>query len=50
MVDRVAPEFRMILEESYLSSSIEEEDTKENRALWWMWRNKLDRRLCKLLK
>ncbi|KAM1392417.1 hypothetical protein ACFX2I_019995 [Malus domestica] len=51
VVDRVAPEFRMILEESYLSSSIEEEeDTKENRALWWMWRNKLDRRLCKLLK
>ncbi|RXH92366.1 hypothetical protein DVH24_033262, partial [Malus domestica] len=51
VVDREAPEFRMILEESYLSSSIEEEeDTKENRALWWTWRKKLDDRLCKLLK
>ncbi|TQD99952.1 hypothetical protein C1H46_014456 [Malus baccata] len=51
VVDREAPEFRMILEESYLSSSIEEEeDTKENRALWWTCRKKLDDRLCKLLK
>ncbi|KAJ7946655.1 putative Separase [Quillaja saponaria] len=51
VVDDVAPEFKMILEENYLSSSIFPlEDTKENRLLWWTRRKKLDRHLGKLLR
>ncbi|KAK7839536.1 separase [Quercus suber] len=50
VVDDVAPVFKLILEENYLSSSMFPlEDTKRNRTLWWMWRKKLDCRLGKLL-
>uniref|UniRef100_A0A2N9IGR6 separase n=1 Tax=Fagus sylvatica TaxID=28930 RepID=A0A2N9IGR6_FAGSY len=51
VVDDVAPVFKLILEENYLSSSMFPlEDTKRNRTLWWMWRKKLDCRLGKLLR
>ncbi|CAL8997984.1 unnamed protein product [Prunus brigantina] len=51
VVDKVAPEFRLILEESFSSASlIFEEDTKSAWTFWWMWRQKLDLRLGKLLK
>ncbi|CAK7357007.1 unnamed protein product [Dovyalis caffra] len=51
VVDDVAPAFRFILEENYLSSSeFPLEDTKENRTLWWTKRKKLDNRLGKLLR
>ncbi|XP_011008695.1 PREDICTED: separase [Populus euphratica] len=51
VVDDVAPTFRFILEENYLSSSkFPLEDTKENRNLWWMKRKELDHRLGKLLR
>lgn len=51
VVDDVAPEFKLILEENYLSSSTSSlEDTKENRKQWWNWRKKLDHRLSEFLK
>lgn len=51
VVDDVAPAFKLILEENYLSSSMFPiEDTKSNRTMWWMWRKELDRRLGKLLR
>ncbi|XP_020532873.1 separase isoform X2 [Jatropha curcas] len=51
VIDEVAPAFKLILEENYLSSSIFPlEDTKENRTLWWMTRKKLDCQLGKLLR
>ncbi|XP_058007009.1 separase isoform X2 [Hevea brasiliensis] len=51
VVDEVAPAFKLILEENYLSSSIFPlEDTKENRNSWWMRRKKLDWQLGKLLR
>ncbi|KAJ6942111.1 separase [Populus alba x Populus x berolinensis] len=51
VVDDVAPTFRFILEENYLSSSkFPLEDTKENRNLWWAKRKELDHRLGKLLR
>ncbi|GLT85957.1 hypothetical protein SLE2022_041220 [Rubroshorea leprosula] len=49
VVDDVAPAFKEILEENYLSSNFPSEDTKKNRSLWWMRRTKLDHRLGKLL-
>ncbi|EOA19088.1 hypothetical protein CARUB_v10007755mg [Capsella rubella] len=45
VVDKVAPSFKSILEESYASSSTPEEDTKESRCIWWKKRKKLDHRL-----
>lgn len=50
VVDEVAPAFKMILEENYLSSVFPLEDTKSNRMLWWKWRKKLDHRLDKLMR
>ncbi|KAJ7968102.1 separase [Quillaja saponaria] len=51
VVDDVAPAFKMILEENYLSSSVFPlEDTKKNRMLWWTRRKKLDCHLGKLLR
>lgn len=51
VVDDVAPEFKLILEDNFLSSSMFPlEDTKENRTMWWMQRKKLDHRLSKLLR
>ncbi|KAL6964352.1 separase [Sarracenia purpurea var. burkii] len=50
VVDEVAPVFRMILEDNYLSSIQPLEDSKENRSLWWMQRKSLDQRLGKFLR
>ncbi|GAV67376.1 Peptidase_C50 domain-containing protein [Cephalotus follicularis] len=51
VVDDVAPAFKMILEENYLSSSsFPLVDTKKNRTMWWMRRKKLDLRLGILLR
>ncbi|KAF7803655.1 separase isoform X2 [Senna tora] len=50
VVDDVAPAFKMILEENYLSSACPLENTKNNRMLWWNWRKNLDHRLNKLLR
>ncbi|XP_030477632.1 separase isoform X2 [Cannabis sativa] len=51
LVDDVAPEFKLILEENHLSSSTSSlEDTKENRKLWWSWRKNLDHRLGGFLR
>lgn len=51
VVDDMAPEFKLILEENYLSSSMFPfQDTKENRTIWWKRRKKLDHRLGKLLR
>ncbi|RVW72165.1 Separase [Vitis vinifera] len=51
VVDDVAPAFKTILEENYLSSStFPLDDTKENRLQWWTQRKKLDHRLGKLLR
>ncbi|KAL7205879.1 hypothetical protein ACSBR2_018738 [Camellia fascicularis] len=51
VVDYIAPVFRLILEENYLSSSMQPlEDTKKNRSLWWMQRKSLDQRLGKFLR
>ena len=50
VVDDIAPLFRVILEENYLSSSTSPlEDTKKNRSLWWTQRKSLDQRLGKFL-
>ncbi|KAK2664690.1 hypothetical protein Ddye_003264 [Dipteronia dyeriana] len=50
VVDKVAPAFKLILEENYSSSSnIPFEDTKTNRSLWWLRRKKLDHRLGRFL-
>ncbi|KAL5787518.1 hypothetical protein ACOSP7_004467 [Xanthoceras sorbifolium] len=50
VVDKVAPAFKLILEENYLSSSnFPLEDTKKNRSLWWMRRKKLDHCLGRFL-
>ncbi|KAL6340981.1 hypothetical protein AAG906_032093 [Vitis piasezkii] len=52
VVDDVAPAFKTIVEENYLSSStFPLDDTKENRLQWWTQRKKLDHhRLGKLLR
>ncbi|XP_038681739.1 separase isoform X2 [Tripterygium wilfordii] len=51
VVDEVAPTFKLILEENYKSSSsFPLEDTKENRSLWWKWREKLDYQLSNFLR
>ncbi|KAL1336318.1 hypothetical protein HN51_030706 [Arachis hypogaea] len=49
-VDDVAPAFRTILEENYLSSLSPFEDTPQNRILWWKRRKNLDHRLDELLR
>uniref|UniRef100_A0A1J3F8L7 separase n=1 Tax=Noccaea caerulescens TaxID=107243 RepID=A0A1J3F8L7_NOCCA len=50
VVDDVAPAFKSILEETHRSSGFPEEDTKENRCLWWKQRKKLDHHLGKFLR
>ncbi|XP_070034034.1 separase isoform X2 [Nicotiana tomentosiformis] len=51
VVDDVAPVFRDILENNYLSSSMHLlEDTTESRSSWWKWRKQLDQRLAKFLR
>lgn len=51
IVDEVAPGFKLILEDSYLSSSaFPSEDNQRTRSLWWMYRKKLDHCLGELLR
>ncbi|OMO79315.1 Peptidase C50, separase [Corchorus capsularis] len=51
VVDDVAPAFRVILEENFISSSkFTMEDTKATRSLWWAIRKKIDYQLGKLLR
>ncbi|XVF00736.1 hypothetical protein REPUB_Repub04eG0027100 [Reevesia pubescens] len=50
VVDDVAPAFKVILEENFITSSgCPLEDTKSTRSLWWMIRKKVDHQLGKLL-
>ncbi|KAE8690720.1 separase-like isoform X2 [Hibiscus syriacus] len=50
VVDNVAPAFKVILEENYVTSSgCPLEDTKSTRSLWWTIRKKVDHQLGKLL-
>ncbi|GMI87982.1 EXTRA SPINDLE POLES, RADIALLY SWOLLEN 4, homolog of separase, HOMOLOGY OF SEPARASE 1 [Hibiscus trionum] len=50
VVDNVAPGFKVILEENFVTSSgCPLEDTKSTRSLWWMIRKKVDHQLGKLL-
>ncbi|KAK8567876.1 hypothetical protein V6N12_006446 [Hibiscus sabdariffa] len=50
VVDNVAPAFKVILEENFVTSSgCHLEDTKSSRSLWWMIRKKVDHQLGKLL-
>ncbi|RDX78338.1 Separase, partial [Mucuna pruriens] len=50
VVDDVAPAFKTILEENYLSTISPFEDTTQNRMLWWKRRKNLDHCLDKLLR
>ncbi|CAN4108060.1 unnamed protein product [Withania somnifera] len=51
VIDVVAPVFRDILENNYLSSSVHVlEDTPESRSSWWKWRKQLDKRLAEFLR
>ncbi|KAK4739682.1 hypothetical protein R3W88_003379 [Solanum pinnatisectum] len=51
VIDDVAPVFRDILENNYLSSSVHLlEDTTESRSSWWKWRKQLDKRLANFLR
>ncbi|KAF9590960.1 hypothetical protein IFM89_000505 [Coptis chinensis] len=51
VVDDVAPQFKLILQENYMSSSFfPTVDTQENRSLWWKWRMKLNGRLDKFVR
>ncbi|KAK3002113.1 hypothetical protein RJ639_021722 [Escallonia herrerae] len=51
VVDDVAPVFKLILEENFLSSSGHPlEDTIKRRSLWWMQRRRLDQCLAKFLR
>ncbi|XP_014518647.1 separase isoform X1 [Vigna radiata var. radiata] len=50
VVDDVAPAFKTILEENYLSTISPFEDTTQNRMLWWKRRKNLDHRLDKFLR
>ncbi|XP_017971181.1 PREDICTED: separase isoform X2 [Theobroma cacao] len=50
VVDDVAPAFKGILEENFITTSnFLIEDTKSTRSLWWMIRKKVDQQLGKLL-
>lgn len=51
VVDDVAPQFRSILEENCLSTSMSTlTDTQKSRFIWWTWRTKLNNRLDKFLR
>ncbi|KAH9606493.1 hypothetical protein KSS87_016437, partial [Heliosperma pusillum] len=51
LIDDVAPLFKSILRENYLSSSsFPEEDTEKNRQLWWSQRYSLDGCLQNLVR
>ncbi|KAJ4962506.1 hypothetical protein NE237_022445 [Protea cynaroides] len=50
LVDDVAPVFKVILEENYLSTISPPKDTQENRLLWWTHRRKLDSCLAQFLR
>ncbi|KAK9167645.1 hypothetical protein Scep_002836 [Stephania cephalantha] len=50
IVDDVAPQFKRILEENYLSSFSSLSVSQESRLLWWTWRRKLNDHLDKFLR
>ncbi|KAF3789517.1 Separase [Nymphaea thermarum] len=51
ILDEVAPGFRQILEENYMSgSSLFLADTGHNRSVWWKWRTLLNKHLDDLLR
>lgn len=51
VVDVVAEEFGMVLEESRLSTSDSlPVPSNEDKCRWWQWRIELDKRLAKLLR
>ncbi|PIA27888.1 hypothetical protein AQUCO_07400015v1, partial [Aquilegia coerulea] len=51
VVDEIAPQFRRILTENYLSSSFTPtHDTQDKKHLWWEWRRKLNNRLDKFVR
>ncbi|XP_058760955.1 separase-like [Vicia villosa] len=50
MVDDLAPAFKTILKENYLSSTARFEDTMQNRISWWKQRTNLDHCLDKFLR
>lgn len=51
MVDDLAPLSEQILRENHASSSnLLDEDTEQNRKVWWSWRENLDSRLHTLLR
>ncbi|XP_043718262.1 separase-like isoform X1 [Telopea speciosissima] len=50
VLDDVAPAFKVILEENYLSTISPPKDTQENRLLWWTRRRKLDSYLGQFLR
>ncbi|XVF45726.1 hypothetical protein PTKIN_Ptkin02bG0229600 [Pterospermum kingtungense] len=50
VVDDVAPAYKVILEENFITSaSCPPDDTKSARSLWWMMRKKVDHQLGELL-
>ncbi|XP_077213689.1 separase isoform X2 [Tasmannia lanceolata] len=51
VVDDVAPQFKLILEDNYLSlKTSPPSDTQKNRYIWWVRRTKLNDRLDKFLR
>ncbi|KAK9162182.1 hypothetical protein Syun_003084 [Stephania yunnanensis] len=50
IVDDVAPQFKRILEENYLSSFSSLSVSQESRLLWWTWRRNLNDHLDKFLR
>ncbi|KAI5448524.1 hypothetical protein KIW84_015801 [Lathyrus oleraceus] len=50
MVDDIAPAFKTILKENYMSSTAHFEDTMQNRISWWKQRTNLDHCLDKFLR
>lgn len=50
IADDVAPAFKLIMEDNYLSSRSSYGDSLGQRSLWWNRRTKLDQRLCEFLR
>lgn len=50
IVDDVAPAFKLVMEDNYLSSRHSSGDAQRDRFLWWNRRTKLDQRLGEFLR
>ncbi|KAH9751960.1 Separase [Citrus sinensis] len=50
IADDVAPAFKLIMEDNYLSSRSSYGDSLGQRSLWWNRRTNLDQRLCEFLR